>query len=137
MSKENRKTNEMGANSPQNGKEKTMNKEYLYVGHYIDIDGNHILKIGTTNDLKRRRTDHTRNYRKAKNYTMPPTETFEYDWFIPLSKYNTLRFEDKNRERWQEMEIGDFVRNDRFNCGNAFPPTVDIIIKKTYTIALV
>ena len=25
-----------------------MNKEYLYVGHYIDIDGNYILKVGTT-----------------------------------------------------------------------------------------
>ena len=34
-------------------------KEFLYVGHYIDIDGNYILKIGTTNDLKRRQTEHT------------------------------------------------------------------------------
>ena len=113
-----------------------MNKEYLYVGHYIDIDGNHILKIGTTNNLERRRKEHTRNYRKASHFTMPPGVEFEYDWHLPLSKYNTLRFEDKNRALWQEMEIGDFVRNDRFNCGNAFPPTIDVIIKKTYTIAL-
>lgn len=32
-----------------------MEKEYLYVGHYIDAQGNYILKIGTTNDLARRR----------------------------------------------------------------------------------
>ena len=31
-----------------------MEKEFLYVGHYIDTDGNYILKIGTTNDLRRR-----------------------------------------------------------------------------------
>lgn len=29
-------------------------KEYLYVGHYFDVEGNYILKIGTTNDLVRR-----------------------------------------------------------------------------------
>ena len=36
-------------------------KEYLYVGHYIDKDGNYILKVGTTNDLERRRKEHNRN----------------------------------------------------------------------------
>jgi hypothetical protein len=30
-----------------------LNKEYLYVGHYIDDEGNYILKVGTTNDLER------------------------------------------------------------------------------------
>ena len=33
------------------------NKEFLYVGHYIDTNGNFILKVGTTNDLKRRQTE--------------------------------------------------------------------------------
>ena len=36
-----------------------LNKEYLYVGHYIDDEGNYILKVGTTNDLERRRKEHT------------------------------------------------------------------------------
>ena len=72
-------------------------KEFLYVGHYYDILGRYLLKIGTTNDLKRRRAEHTRNYRRAKNYQMPADAEFEYDWYLPLSKYNTLRFEDKNR----------------------------------------
>lgn len=42
------------------------NKEFLYVGHYTDTDGNYILKIGTTCDLDRRWKDHTRNYQIAK-----------------------------------------------------------------------
>jgi hypothetical protein len=28
-------------------------KEFLYVGHYIDTDSNYILKIGTTKNLER------------------------------------------------------------------------------------
>lgn len=111
-------------------------KEFLYVGHYVDIDGNYILKIGTTNDLKRRAQEHTRNYRRTKNLTMPKSATFEYDWYLPLSKYNTLRYEDRNRQKWQEMAIGNFVRNDRFNCGQRKPKKVQVTIRKTYTIEL-
>jgi hypothetical protein len=112
-----------------------LEKEYLYVGHYVDTLGRYILKIGTTNDLKRRAQEHTRNYRRAKNYTLPPGEKFEYDWVRPLSKYNTLRYEDKNRTLWQELGIGEFVRNDRFCCATK-PDFVQITIRKTYQIAL-
>ena len=35
-----------------------MEKEYLYVGHYIDTKGNYILKVGTTNNLKNRQRQH-------------------------------------------------------------------------------
>lgn len=112
-----------------------MNKEFLYVGHYIDVNGNYILKIGTTNDLKRRQQEHTRNYRNTKNYTMPTECRFEYDWWCPLSKYNTLRYEGKNREAWQTAGVGEFVRNDRFCCP-VKPNFVQITIRKTYTITL-
>ena len=112
-----------------------MEKEFLYVGHYTDTDGNYILKVGTTNDLKRRRTEHTRNYRRAKQYTMPPTAHFEYDWSIPLSKYNTIRFEDKNREKLKSENIGIFVRNDRFCCVEN-PGKIEIKIRKVYEIIL-
>ena len=111
------------------------NKEFLYVGHYIDTDGNYMLKIGTTNDLNRRQTEHTRNYRRAKQFTMPPDSQFTYDFYIPLSKYNTIRFEDRTRERWQNEGIGEFVRNDRFRC-DIKPDFVEITIRKTYKIAL-
>lgn len=113
----------------------TREKEFLYVGHYIDQDGNYILKIGTTNDLQRRATEHTRNYHKAKEHKMPAGDKFQYDWHIRLSKYNTLRFEDKNRQRWQDMDIGEFIRNDRFVCRER-PTKVTVTIRKTYEIRL-
>ena len=112
-----------------------MEKEFLYVGHYVDMNGDYILKIGTTNDLDRRRKEHTRNYKRSPNYTMPEDGKFEYDWYCPLSKYNTLRYEDKNRELWQEMGIGQFVRNDRFYCAKR-PKTVKVTVRKTYEISL-
>ena len=113
-----------------------MDKEFLYVGYYIDTNGNFVLKIGTTNNLARRRREHNTNYRKSPNYTMPKENSFEYLWSHKLSKYNTLRYEDRNRELWQEMEIGEFVRNDRFVLCNV-PKFVPVKIRKTYQIALV
>ena len=112
-----------------------MEKEFLYVGHYVDMNGDYILKIGTTNDLDRRQKEHTRNYKRSPNFTMPEDGKFEYDWSRPLSKYNTLRFEDRNREKWQKEEVGNFVRNDRFHCPKK-PDFVQVTIRKTYQIAL-
>ena len=112
-----------------------MDKEFLYVGHYYDINNNYILKIGTTNDLKRRKTEHNYNYRRAKTNTMPRENEFEYDWTLPLSKYNTLRYEDKNRKKWQELAVGVFIRNDRFVCAEK-PTEVEVSIRKTYKISL-
>lgn len=111
-------------------------KDFLYVGHYRDTQGRYILKIGTTNNLERREKEHTRNYRKAPDYTMPDTAKFQYDGTIRLSKYNTLRYEDKTREQWQDSGIGEYVRNDRFNCGKEKPDKVRITIRKTYEIDL-
>ena len=111
-------------------------KEYLYVGYYIDTDGKFILKIGTTNDLTRRRYEHNTNYRKAKAHTMHKDSSFQYLWTLKLSKYNTIRYEDKNREAWQEMGIGHFVRNDRFVLDNV-PNSVPVKIRRTYQVALV
>ena len=112
-----------------------MDKEFLYIGHYVDINNNYILKIGTTNDLKRRAKEHTHNYKKSPLYTMPADSTFVYDWSIPLSKYNTLRYEDSNRELWKAANYGEFVRNDRFCCLRK-PDFVEVTIRKTYRIAL-
>jgi predicted GIY-YIG superfamily endonuclease len=110
-------------------------KEYLYVGAYTDTNGNRILKIGTTKDLKRRLYEHNYNYHKAKTHTLPKDDSFEYIWTHKLSKYNTLRYEDKNRKAWQEMGIGEFVRNDRFVI-TAEVTEVEIKIRKTYKVAL-
>ena len=111
-------------------------KEWLYVGYYHDVNNNFVLKIGTTNDLKRRQQEHTRNYRKAAHNPAPPDETFHYIWTLPLSKWNTHRYEESNIKFWQEMEIGEFVRNDRFVL-QKIPNFVPVKIRKTYQIALV
>ena len=112
-----------------------MEKEFLYIGHYTDTKGYYILKIGTTNDLKRRKSQHTTNYRRAKQYTMPQDSEFEYDWSLPLSKYNTFRYEDKNKEKFKQEQIGEYVRNDRFCCKQK-PASVVVKIKKEYEIIL-
>lgn len=111
-------------------------KEFLYVGYYYDTDGNKILKIGTTDDIIRRGYEHNCNYRKAKVYTMPREEKFHFIWKLPLSKYNTLRYEDNNKALWQEMRIGEYIRNDRFVISEELTE-VEIKIKKVYKIALI
>ena len=100
-------------------------KEFLYVGYYTDTSNRKILKIGTTDNLNRRQKEHNRYYK---------TE-FKYLWSLPLSKYNTIRFEDSNREAWKNAGIGEYIRNDRFIL-NEIPPTVTIKIRKEYTISL-
>lgn len=112
-----------------------MEKEFLYIGHYIDTQGRYILKIGTTNDLKRRKAEHTRNYCRAKKYTMPEGNEFEYDWALPLSKYNTLRYENNNKLKFQQEGIGKYVRNDRFCCDTK-PAKIIVKIRKEYEIIL-
>ena len=114
---------------------KMTEKEFLYVGHYTDVNGNYILKIGTTNDLDRRAKEHTRNYKKSPCYTLPKEGKFEYDFSLKLSKYNTLRFEDRTRQAWQDLGIGEFVRNDRFYCPIK-PQKVEIKIRKVYEVYL-
>ena len=111
-------------------------KEFLYVGYYYDTDGNKILKIGTTHDLAERRRQHNRTYKTAKNHPMPQESSFEYIWNLPLSKYNTLRYEDNNKALWQEMGIGEYIRNDRFVISEELTE-VEIKIKKVYKIALI
>lgn len=105
------------------------------MGHYVDTEGRYILKVGTTNDLKRRQKEHTRNYRKSPQYRLPAEGVFEYDFALRLSKYNTLRYEDKTRQRWQDENIGEFVRNDRFYC-RVKPTKVTIKIRKEYEVLL-
>lgn len=67
---------------------------------------------------------------------MPKNSKFEYDWYIKLSKYNTLRYEDSNREAWKNLGFGHFIRNDRFAC-DGMPNSVTITIRKTYVINLI
>lgn len=94
-----------------------------------------VLKIGTTNDLCRRQSEHTRNYRKATKHTMPADSQFIMDWYRPLSKYNTFRYEDKNKAFWQAIGFGEFVRNDRFVFAEK-PACAIVRIKKEWVVNL-
>ena len=111
-------------------------KEFLYIGHYIDTKGRYILKIGTTNNLKRRRIEHTKDYRHNLDYVLPQNQEFIYDWFLPMSKYNTIRFEDQIKEHLKQIGIGQYIYHDRFNCGSRKPPSLTITIRKEYHIEL-
>jgi hypothetical protein len=111
-------------------------KEYLYVGYYYDVDGNKILKIGTTHDLAERRRQHNRNYKSAKNHPMPEENSFEYIWSLKLSRYNTRRYEDNNIDYWKELGIGEYIRNDRFMIAETLPE-VEVKIRNIYKIALI
>ena len=110
-------------------------KEFYYVGHYITEDGKYVLKPGTTNDLRRRRTQHNSDYRKTPNFRMKSGTYFEYDWFIPLSKYNTLRIEDKIKDEFQKAGFGFFQNNDRFVFDEK-PSQIVVKIRKEYIITL-
>lgn len=114
---------------------KPKDKEFLYVGHYITICGKYVLKVGTTNNLNRRRKEHNRAYAKTPHYPLLAGTEFEYDWYLPLSKYNTLRFEDKTKEIWKALGLGEYVNNDRFVFDEK-PTEVEITIRKTYKISL-
>ena len=87
-------------------------KEFLYFGGYIDTDGNAIFKIGTTNDLNRRKEEHDRAYAKTPNH--PRKTEFVYLTYIQLSKLNTLRYENLFKEQMILSKIGEYVENDRF-----------------------
>lgn len=88
------------------------NKEFLYFGGYVDIEGNIIFKIGTTNDLNRRKEEHNRAYAKTPNH--PRKTEFEYLTYIELSRLNTLRFEEKFKDQMRLANVGEYVENDRF-----------------------
>ena len=67
---------------------------------------------------------------------MPADGKFEYLWHLPLSKWNTHRFEESNIAEWQKMGIGEYIRNDRFILDNV-PNFVPVKIRKIYQVALV
>ena len=112
-----------------------MEKEFLYVGHYIDTNGTYILKVGTTNNLKRRQSEHNRAYRRTTQHTMTLADSLIYDWYLPLSKYNTLRYKDKTKSAWKSEGFGEYLNNDLFVCATK-PEAVEITIRKTYKILL-
>lgn len=113
-----------------------MEKEFFYIGHYIDENDNYILKVGTTDNLERRTKEHTRNYKKTPHNPLKNNCEFHMDWYIRLSKYNTLRIEDRTREKLKKISIGEFIAKDRFNCGSTPPSFIEVTVRNTYRVYL-
>lgn len=110
------------------------NKEFLYLGHYQDDNGNYILKIGTTKNLNKRLKEHNIYYKSAKYHPMKENSNFVYDWYIQLSHDNTLKYESEFKKLMQQAGA-KYLRNDRFIFQRK-PKKVFITIKKTYEITL-
>ena len=109
---------------------------YVYVGHYTDIDGNYNLKVGTTNNIKRRTCEHTAAYKEKKKYQMPKDGQFVMDWYRPVSYKNSIKTEDRTRQAWKNEGIGKFIPKDRFNCGATPPRQVKVKIRKEWIVDL-
>ena len=109
---------------------------YVYVGHYTDIDGNYILKVGTTNNIRRRTCEHTAAYKEKKKYKMPKDGQFVMDWYRPVSYKNSIKTENRTRQAWKDEKIGQFIPKDRFNCGATPPRQVKVKHRKELTVDL-
>ena len=109
---------------------------YVYVGHYTDIDGNYILKVGTTNNIRRRTCEHTAAFKEKKKYKMPKDGQFVMDWYRPVSYKNSINTEDRTRQAWKNEGIGKFIPKDRFNCGATPPRQVKVKIRKEWIVDL-
>jgi predicted GIY-YIG superfamily endonuclease len=111
-------------------------KKYLYVLKYLTVNDKIVVKVGTTNNLKRRMYEHNNYYqKKAKNHRMPKGATVELVWAKQFSAENVEKYEEENKEYWRDLGFGDYVKNDRF-VFDEMPPYVEIIIKKSYIISL-
>ena len=109
---------------------------YVYVVHYTYIDGNYILKVGTTNNIRRRTCEHTAAYKEKKKYQMPKDGQFVMDWYRPVSYKNSIKTEDRTRQAWKNEGIGKFIPKDRFNCGATPPRQVKVKIRKEWIVDL-
>lgn len=109
-------------------------KEFFYLGFYLDMKGNVLLKYGTTCELPRRRREHRKANLALKNYPACAEQPFEYVWSIQLSKANTLKLEHDFREQAKELGFYKCIQNDRIVLEKELPEFVRIKIKKEYII---
>lgn len=104
--------------------------DYLYLAKLIPRAPNlkTTWKIGTTDRPIDRMKEHLRYYK------------YEFDievyWFSPcLSKYTTLRIEDRTKLLWQTFQDWEYIRNDRFLLPQEIKE-VTIKIRKNYIIQI-
>lgn len=106
-------------------------KENFYIGIYLS-ENVQVLKIGTTNNLKRREMEHKRNICKLKNY---PGSDYRTIWRIKLSRANTLKIEDQMRQKMKQHPSLHFIANDRFAIRGEIPE-IELTVRKIHKIPL-
>ena len=106
-------------------------KESFYIGVY-NSEGKQVIKIGTTNNLKRREAEHKRGICKLKNY---PGTDYRTLWELKLSKANALKVEEQMRKKMKEHPSLRFIANDRFAIESEVPE-IELTVRKTYKIPL-
>lgn len=100
-----------------------MKHDYIYFIRIGDKSDN-LYKIGTTNNIQRRMSQHERYYKKS----------VEVLWTSPAySKYTTLRVEERTIEKWKHLEGFQYIRNDRFIIDPSIKQ-VTITVKKDWTV---
>lgn len=109
-------------------------KEFFYLGFYIDTENNFLLKYGTTCELPRRRREHRKSNLTLKHHPACQDFPFEYVWHIPLSKANTLKLEDDFRNQAKELGFYKHIQNDRIILEQELPEFITIKVKKEYVI---
>lgn len=108
-------------------KKNEKNSQYVYFIR-IGEKENRLFKIGTSNDPRRRMSEHVKAYGQ---------EVYPI-WLSPplTSKYSTLRVEEKMIGLWREEQVDwTYRRNDRF----IIPEGVDKItikIRKEYEVLI-
>ena len=106
-------------------KENAKNKEYIYFIR-IGEPADRLFKIGTTNNIKRRMSEHKRTYQKDIEILGTIAVT---------SKYTTLRVEENMISEWKNKKGWVYKRNDRFIIPEDVQ-SISIKVRKEYIINL-
>lgn len=105
----------------------TDGKQYFYLCHIKDRNSDTVwLKCGTTCNPKERMTAHYREKGEVRVI-----------WFSPVyTKYTALKIEDNFKDFYRNHMEWAYIRNDRFIIPEGIT-TVEVMVRKTYTISLV
>lgn len=101
------------------------NKGYNYMLR-LHKNGETIIKIGTTNNMKRRLYEHLGQYKTNISVL----------WISPeYSKYTTLKVEDDNKKVYKKRKNWRYIRNDRFAIPKSVTEVI-VTVRKEYRIKI-
>lgn len=111
-----------------------MNKGYVYAMDFGMLDEFHkLLKLGTSLDPEVRCEQHTKNGNKFLRGREGKVLIK-----VPVSVYNQTRYEDKNRDIFDQTEGMERAHHcrDTYIVDTRIIQEISLTIKKTYTVAV-